>query len=186
VLVGNEAPLLAHVERDKTLNNARIHEGKRPTLEDNSQCSTHNDKKENDLKTDSNDRAELSVECQQEECTGAGIEEESIIQLRSDDDDDTGVVSGRMSSYPSETSGAIHGKGKQTTISKEDIVLFLSGTFRQCNVQIGDHFPDIRAFIVTAKQMLQRNDFAELSEPQFQRLRKAVTKANKELQVEGF
>ena len=66
-----------------------------------SQCSTHNDKKENDLKMDSNDRAELSVECQQEECTGAGIEEESIIQLRSDDDNDTGVVSGRMSSYSS-------------------------------------------------------------------------------------
>ena len=139
-------------------------------------------KKENDLKTDSNDKAELSVECQQEECTGAGIEEESIIQLRSDD---AGVVSGRMSSS-SETSGTIHGKGKQTTISKEDIVLFLSGTLRQRNVQIRDHLPDIRAIIVTAKQMLQRNDFAELSEPQFQRLRKAVTKANKELQVEGF
>ena len=27
VLVGNEAPLLAHVEGDKTPNNARIHEG---------------------------------------------------------------------------------------------------------------------------------------------------------------
>ena len=93
---------------------------------------------------------------------------------------------GGWPSYSSETSGALHGKGKQTTISKEDIVLFLSGTSRQRNVQIRDHFPDIRAFIVTAKQMLQRNDFAELSEPQFQCLRKAVAKANKELQVEGF
>ena len=36
VLVGNEVPLLAHVEGDKTPNNAHIHEGKRPTLEDKS------------------------------------------------------------------------------------------------------------------------------------------------------
>ena len=75
MLVGNEAPLLAHVEGDKTPNNARMYEADRPTLEDNKQCRTNNYKKDNGIKTDRNDRAELSVKCQQDECTGSVKEE---------------------------------------------------------------------------------------------------------------
>ena len=69
---------------------------------------------------------------------------------------------------------------RESNVSKENII---NETFRQRNVQIKDHFPDIKAFITTAKQVVQRNS-AEISEPQFQRLRKALTKAKKEMQVE--
>jgi len=179
--LGDELPPIANVEGDETMDkNACMHETESLVIEDNSQLETYDGKKGKKTKTDSDKEEDSSVQCQQEESTTSDTKGGQGTQLQVNN---TGVVPDEWSSSLSETSGSLQGDNKQNVIEKEEIVRFLNETFRQRKVQIKDYFPDIKVFIATAKHMIQRNDDSvELSEPQFQRLRKALTKANKELQ----
>ena len=71
---------------------------------------------------------------------------------------------------------------EHSEVVKENIISYLKETFRQCNVRIRDHFPNIQPFIVAAKPLLRGK---VPKEPEFQRLRKVVTKVNKELNEES-
>ena len=73
--------------------------------------------------------------------------------------------------------------GNDTTlVSQENVIKFLDDTFRKRHVKIKDYFPNLRNFLTTARSMIREPYQVNMSDPQFQWLRKCVTRAGKELQ----
>jgi len=65
-------------------------------------------------------------------------------------------------------------------ISPQVIVSFLNETFRQRNVIIHQHFPDLLSFMQTAKCIIRNSKDFGITKPQIHRLRKFITKAGLE------
>ena len=74
------------------------------------------------------------------------------------------------------------GGNDTTLVSQENVIKFLDDTFRKRHVKIKDYFPNLHNFIQTARSMIREPYQVNMSDPQFQRLRKCVTRAGKELQ----
>ena len=74
------------------------------------------------------------------------------------------------------------GGNDTTLVSQENVIKFLDDTFRKRYVKIKDYFPNLHDFMKTARSMIRDPYQVNMSDPQFQRLRKCVTRVGKELQ----
>ena len=131
-------------------------------------------KEENNPQVDNSDGAGLPIQSLQRDSLDHGIMEVAVAESQPSYIEDVDVEA----CVSCDALCASQEEERESNVSKENIISFLNETFRQRNVQIKDHFPDIKAFITAAKQMVQRNS-TEISEPQLQRLRKPLTKAKK-------
>ena len=74
------------------------------------------------------------------------------------------------------------GGNDTTLVSQENVIKFLDDTFRKRYVKIKNYFPNLHDFIKTARSMIRGPSQVNMSDPQFQRLRKRVTRAGKQVQ----
>ena len=95
---------------------------------------------------------------------GAGSTEAKLAaEAQSTDHDEPDVMADDLPSPLRESLSASQEEDEHSEVAKGNIVRFLKETFRQRNVRIKDHFPNILAIISAAKPLLQGKDLMDLN-----------------------
>ena len=105
-----------------------------------------------------------------------------LVKVQGDTYEPSGRLSGLSASDDDdmEVTDLSQSSSDHLQISPQVIVSFLNETFRQRNVIIHQHFPDLLSFTRTAKCIIRNSKDFEITKPQIHRLRKFITKADLE------